>query len=184
MPINLLSGLSGALTGVLAQLRNAERTGGAPDPQAQSPAPAPTAGESAVRFDFSDPPAQAAASATPGSPAAGHAATAGPAPADMAAPVRGPASPAAVTGASAAAKAPAAVDPRQAPAGTRTGQAADPEEEAQARAWAIHSLARESRLATIDRIARMADQPEQTGSAPGTARPDEKTPEPKTLAVV
>jgi len=181
------SGLSGPLVSALAHLRNTERRHGASAPQAESPAPVPATGGNAVRFDFSDPQAQAAASAVSAGPAARHAAPASPAaaptPVSPAARDQATTPSAAVTRASAAGKANAAADPKEAAAGPRIEQAAEADDEAAARAWAIRSLARESTLGLIDRIARMTDEPAQTGAAPDDVRPDQKTPEPRTLAI-
>jgi len=167
---NIVSGLPGALVSLLAQSKNAERKAGS-EP-ATSP-PAPAAGGNAVRFDFSDPATHTGAPTA--TPATGYAAPANPAPASI--------------GASTPIRTIAQAEPRKAMDGTLTGPMADPDEEARARAWAIQSITRENTLGMIDRIVRMAAQPEApkgteaiTGDPVADSRFDRASAEPRTPA--
>lgn len=211
MPINVNSGLSGAIIGLLALLRNQGRQTGAPASEArasppaqaaplpQPPAAAPDSNNSAVRFDFAVAPAQAG----PAAPASGETAPApatplaGSAAAPALPPVLAVSTPAAAgslpagTAASAAAAnaGTAGAGQRDVPAVALPGSMRLPrpvarDDEAMARAWALRSLARENTLGMIERIARMAEPPRAARAVAENDNPGRPAPpaEPKTLA--
>lgn len=205
MPNTVNTGLAGAIVSLLAHLRNQGRKNGvsAPEepaatsgqaaPPPQAPSAAPTGGDSAVRFDFSAPPAQAAAAAAPAtavvkaaSPAA-HVAAAAPlsAAAGSAAAQGGNSAGAATLRASGAGGqkgAGAAPVPFSEPA--RLPEPADPDDEARARAWAIRTIARENTLSMIGQIARVSERPEagKAGTESGHGSHAARDSEPRTLA--
>ena len=205
MPNTVNTGLAGAIVSLLAHLRNQGRKNGvsAPEepaatsgqaaPPPQAPSAAPTGADSAVRFDFSAPPAQAAAAAAPAtavvkaaSPAA-HVAAAAPlsAAAGSAAAQGGNSAGAATprtSGAGGQKGAGAAPAPFSEPA--RLPEPADLDDEARARAWAIRTIARENTLSMIGQIARVSERPEagKAGTESGHGSHAARDSEPRTLA--
>ena len=204
MPNTVNTGLAGAIVSLLAHLRNQGRKNGvsapeepaatsgqaAPPPQALSAAP--TGADSAVRFDFSAPPAQAAAAAAPATAVVKAAA---PAAHVAAAPLSAAAGSAAAQGGNSA----GAATPRTSGAGGQNGasaapapfseparlpEPADPDDEARARAWAIRTIARENTLSMIGQIARVSERPEagKAGTESGHGSHAARDSEPRTLA--
>ena len=206
MPNTVNTGLAGAIVSLLAHLRNQGRKNGvsAPEepaatsgqaaPPPQAPSAAPTGADSAVRFDFSAPPAQAAA-ATAGAPATAVVKAAAPAAHVAAAPLSAAAGSAAAQGGNSA----GAATPRTSGAGGQNGasaapapfseparlpEPADPDDEARARAWAIRTIARENTLSMIGQIARVSERPEagKAGTESGHGSHAARDSEPRTLA--
>lgn len=204
MPNTVNTGLAGAIVSLLAHLRNQGRKNGvsAPEepaatsgqaaPPPQAPSAAPTGADSAVRFDFSAPPAQAAAAAAPATAVVKAAA---PAAHVAAAPLSAAAGSAAAQGGNSA----GAATPRTSGAGGQKGagaapapfseparlpEPADPDDEARARAWAIRTIARENTLSMIGQIARVSERPEagKAGTESGHGSHAARDSEPRTLA--
>ena len=202
MPNTVNTGLAGAIVSLLAHLRNQGRKNGvsAPEepaatsgqaaPPPQAPSAAPTGADSAVRFDFSAPPAQAAAA-----PATAVVKAAAPAAHVAAAPLSAAAGSAAAQGGNSA----GAATPRTSGAGGQNGasaapapfseparlpEPADPDDEARARAWAIRTIARENTLSMIGQIARVSERPEagEAGTESGHGSHAARDSEPRTLA--
>lgn len=206
MPNTVNTGLAGAIVSLLAHLRNQGRKNGvsAPEepaatsgqaaPPPQAPCAAPTGADSAVRFDFSAPPAQAAAAAA-AAPATAVVKAAAPAAHVAAAPLSAAAGSAAAQGGNSA----GAATPRTSGAGGQNGasaapapfseparlpEPADPDDEARARAWAIRTIARENTLSMIGQIARVSERPEagKAGTESGHGSHAARDSEPRTLA--
>ena len=206
MPNTVNTGLAGAIVSLLAHLRNQGRKNGvsAPEepaatsgqaaPPPQAPSAAPTGADSAVRFDFSAPPAQAAAAAA-AAPATAVVKAAAPAAHVAAAPLSAAAGSAAAQGGNSA----GAATPRTSGAGGQKGagaapapfseparlpEPADPDDEARARAWAIRTIARENTLSMIGQIARVSERPEagKAGAESGHGSRAARDSEPRTLA--
>lgn len=204
MPNTVNTGLAGAIVSLLAHLRNQGRKNGvsAPEepaatsgqaaPPPQAPSAAPTGADSAVRFDFSAPPAQAAAAAAPATAVVKAAA---PAAHVAAAPLSAAAGSAAAQGGNSA----GAATPRTSGAGGQKGAGAAPapfseparlpepadlDDEARARAWAIRTIARENTLSMIGQIARVSERPEagKAGTESGHGSHAARDSEPRTLA--
>lgn len=205
MPNTVNTGLAGAIVSLLAHLRNQGRKNGVSAPEEpaatsgqaasppQAPSAAPTGGDSAVRFDFSAPPAQAAAAAAPATAVVKAAA---PAAHVAAAPLSAAAGSAAAQGGNSA----GAATPRTSGAGGQKGagaavpasfseparlpEPADPDDEARARAWAIRTIARENTLSMIGQIARVSERPEagKAGTESGHGSHAARDSEPRTLA--
>lgn len=207
MPNTVNTGLAGAIVSLLAHLRNQGRKNGvsAPEepaatsgqaaPPPQAPSGAPTGGDSAVRFDFSAPPAQAAAAAAAAPATAVVKAAAPAAHVAAAAPLSAAAGSAAAQGGNSA----GAATPRTSGAGGQKGagaapapfseparlpEPADPDDEARARAWAIRTIARENTLSMIGQIARVSERPEagKAGTESGHGSHAARDSEPRTLA--
>ena len=206
MPNTVNTGLAGAIVSLLAHLRNQGRKNGvsAPEepaatsgqaaPPPQAPSAALTGADSAVRFDFSAPPAQAAAAAA-AAPATAVVKAAAPAAHVAAAPLSAAAGSAAAQGGNSA----GAATPRTSGAGGQNGasaapapfseparlpEPADPDDEARARAWAIRTIARENTLSMIGQIARVSERPEagKAGTESGHGSHAARDSEPRTLA--
>ena len=206
MPNTVNTGLAGAIVSLLAHLRNQGRKNGvsAPEepaatsgqaaPPPQAPSAAPTGADSAVRFDFSAPPAQAATAAA-AAPATAVVKAAAPAAHVAAAPLSAAAGSAAAQGGNSA----GAATPRTSGAGGQNGasaapapfseparlpEPADPDDEARARAWAIRTIARENTLSMIGQIARVSERPEagKAGTESGHGSHAARDSEPRTLA--
>ena len=206
MPNTVNTGLAGAIVSLLAHLRNQGRKNGvsAPEepaatsgqaaPPPQAPSAAPTGADSAVRFDFSAPPAQAAAAAA-AAPATAVVKAAAPAAHVAAAPLSAAAGSAAAQGGNSA----GAATPRTSGAGGQKGagavpapfseparlpELADLDDEARARAWAIRTIARENTLSMIGQIARVSERPEagKAGTESGHGSHAARDSEPRTLA--
>ena len=208
MPNTVNTGLAGAIVSLLAHLRNQGRKNGvsAPEepaatsgqaaPPPQAPSAAPTGADSAVRFDFSAPPAQAAAAAAAAPATAVVKAAAPAAHVAAAAPLSAAAGSAAAQGGNSA----GAATPRTSGAGGQKGagaaapaplseparlpEPADPDDEARARAWAIRTIARENTLSMIGQIARVSERPEagKAGTESGHGSHAARDSEPRTLA--
>lgn len=206
MPNTVNTGLAGAIVSLLAHLRNQGRKNGvsAPEepaatsgqaaPPPQAPSAAPTGADSAVRFDFSAPPAQAAAAAA-AAPATAVVKAAAPAAHVAAAPLSAAAGSAAAQGGNSA----GAATPRASGTGGQKGAGAAPvpfseparlpepadlDDEARARAWAIRTIARENTLSMIGQIARVSERPEagKAGTESGHGSHAARDSEPRTLA--
>jgi len=214
MPINVNAGLPGAIIGLLALLRSQGRQSGTPASEAQTapaasaaqaasapqrPAAVPDSSDSAVRFDFSVSPVQAAPAApAPGEttsvtagPPAGYVPAAAPppavadsTPAAASSLPAGAAAGAAPTGFGAAGTGQRNVPAAASPEPARLPSPVAPDDEAMARAWAVRSLARENTLSMIERIARMAEPPEKAKAPAESDSPGRvaQPAEPKTLA--
>lgn len=206
MPNTVNTGLAGAIVSLLAHLRNQGRKNGvsAPEepaatsgqaaPPPQAPSAAPTGGDSAVRFDFSAPPAQAA-TALAAAPATAVVKAAAPAAHVAATPLSAAAGSAAAQGGNSA----GAATPRASGTGGQKGAGAAPapfseparlpepadlDDEARARAWAIRTIARENTLSMIGQIARVSERPEagKAGTESGHGSHAARDSEPRTLA--
>lgn len=162
-----------------ACLTNVAREGGTAEQQAAAPSQ-PQGTDAAVRFDLSARAARTAAAAispavsAPEPPAAVAAASGAPAPAAGAAAQTGPGVPGGGTLALRAVET----------TGVRLPEAAALDDEARTRAWAIRTVARESTLSMIGRLARMSEPVETPRLAEITADCAPKAFEPKTLARV